>query len=217
MRSLDQLLQQGIRYPGELGKLSEPALEALRVGYWDRARRQGLLPGRRLVDKNPLNMVLLPVIKRMFPQASIVLVVRHPCDTLLSCFLQNFRAPGVAMLCTDLNTLARIYDRVFAYWYQSRALLTPSTHELRYERLVTNFRIEVEKLQAFLGLTHDEATLDPARIARAKGFISTPSYAQVIQPVTDRAVGRWKHYAPHFTNALPLLAPWIGRWGYTAS
>ena len=61
MRSLDALAKQGVRYPGELGKLSEPALEALRAEYWDRARRQGLLPGRQLVDKNPLNMVLLPL------------------------------------------------------------------------------------------------------------------------------------------------------------
>jgi tetratricopeptide (TPR) repeat protein len=215
LRALDELSQQGVRYPVELGKLSDDALATLRAKYWERARRQGFVAGRRLVDKNPLNMVLLPLIQRMFPHASIILVVRHPCDTLLSCFLQNFRAPGVAMLCTDLDTLAKVYDRVFAYWYQARALLSPATYELSYERLVTNFRAEVEQLQAFLGLPHEEAMLDPAQTARAKGFISTPSYAQVIRPVSDRAVGRWKHYAAHFTPVLPQLAPWLERWGYS--
>jgi tetratricopeptide (TPR) repeat protein len=217
MRSLEHVLQQGIRYPDELGKLSEPQVAALRAAYWDRARRQGLLAGRRLVDKNPLNMVLLPLIKRMFPEASIVLAVRHPCDTLLSCFMQNFSAPGVAMLCTDLETLARVYDRVFSHWYRSQELLSPSIHELRYERLATSLREEVERLQAFLGLPQDEAALDPAKVARTKGFISTPSYTQVVRPVTGRSVGRWKHYAAHFTDALPLLQPWIERWGYTES
>jgi hypothetical protein len=37
----------------------------------------------------------------------------------------------------------------------------------------------------------------------------------VLEPVTDRAVGRWKHYEQHFGAALPLLAPWMERWGYT--
>jgi hypothetical protein len=195
--------------------LSESALEALRAQYWDRARRQGWVAGRRLVDKNPLNMVLLPLIRRMFPEADIVLVVRHPCDTLLSCFLQNFHAPGVAMLCADLETLARVYDRVFSHWYAAKALLGTSTYELHYERLVTNLRPEVEQLQAFLGLPSHEAMLDPGQAARARGFISTPSYSQVVQPVTNRAVGRWQHYATHFSRVLPQLTPWLQRWDYT--
>jgi len=56
--------------------------------------------------------------------------------------------------------------------------------------------------------------LAPGAHARAKGFISTPSYSQVIEPVNNRSVGRWKHYERHFSDVLPILMPWLERWGY---
>ena len=69
---------------------------------------------------------------------------------------------------------------------------------------------------AFLGLDWADAQLAPAAHALAKGFISTPSYAQVIEPVNRRAVGRWQHYAPFFSDAMPVLQPYLDRWSYPA-
>ncbi len=216
LRALDEVRDRGAHYPTALGQLSGQALEEIRAHYWERARKRGrLAPGRRLVDKNPLNMLVLPLIRRVFPEARIVLAVRHPCDTLLSCFLQHFRAPGLALACRDLATLAQAYARAFDFWYSQAELLCPASYELRYEDLTANFANEVEKLAAFLQLPWHEAMLAPGEHARAKGFINTPSYAQVIEPVTTRSVGRWKHYERHFAPVLPVLTPWIERWGYT--
>ncbi len=217
-KALEIVAGSGIRYPSELGKLTVHALGDVRARYWDLARNKAaLLPGQRLVDKFPMNMTLLPLIRRVFPNARIILAVRHPCDTLLSCFLQNFRAPELALLCRDLNTLTAAYSRIFGYWYSQWALLRPSSYELRYEQLTVDFESEVRKLCAFLQLPWHEAMLAPGEHARAKGFISTPSYSQVIEPVNSRSVGRWRHYERHFSEVLPILKPWLGRWGYSAT
>ena len=97
-------------------------------------------------------------------------------------------------------------------------MLRPASYELRYEQLTADFPAEVRKLSAFLELPWDEAMLAPWAHARAKGFISTPSYAQVVEPVSNRAVGRWKHYEAHFGGEVrSLLTPWIERWGYSYS
>jgi Sulfotransferase family len=217
-KALETIAAGGIRYPSELGKLSAHALGDVRARYWDLARNKAaLLPGQRLVDKFPMNMTLLPLIRRVFPNARIVLAIRHPCDTLLSCFLQNFRAPELALLCRDLTTLASAYSRIFGYWYAQWPLLRPSSYELRYEQLTADFAAEVRKLAAFLQLPWNEAMLAPAEHALAKGFISTPSYAQVVEPVHSKSVGRWKHYERHFSEVLPILMPWLKRWGYTLS
>ncbi len=214
-KALETVMGGGIRLPAELGKLTAHALGDIRTRYWDLARNKAdLLPGQRLVDKFPMNMTLLPFIRRVFPNARIILAIRHPCDTLLSCFLQNFRAPELALLCRDLTTLADAYTRIFGYWYSQCATLQPFSYELRYEQLTAEFATEVQKLAAFLQLPWHEAMLAPWEHARAKGFISTPSYTQVIEPVNDRSVGRWKHYERHFSEALPILAPWLERWGY---
>jgi tetratricopeptide (TPR) repeat protein len=217
LSALGEITDQGIRYPTELGKLSAQALDGLRAGYWERARKRArLLPGQRLVDKVPLNLVFVPVIRRLFPNAPIVLAIRHPCDVLLSCYLQHFGAPPLALACRDLTTLARVYSRSFGFWYDQWPLLRPSSYELRYEQLTADFPAEVRKLSDFLKLPWDEAMLAPHAHARAKGFISTPSYAQVVEPINRRAVDRWKHYESHFDGEVrSLLAPWIERWGYS--
>ena len=213
--AVTELAARGIRYPAELGLLSAQDLDEIRARYFERARKRSRLqPGQRLVDKNPLNLTLLPMMRRLFPQASIILAIRHPCDTLLSCFLQHFGSPGLAVACRDLTTLARSYSRAYGYWYAQWPLLRPSSYELRYESLTADFAVEVRKLAAFLQLPWHEAMLAPGKHAREKGFISTPSYAQVTEPVSSRSVGRWTHYQGHFAEALAILAPWIERWGY---
>jgi hypothetical protein len=216
-RAVSQVTARGVRYPAELGKLTGEALDEIRASYWQRVRaRAHLEPGRRLVDKNPLNMILLPLIQRLFPNARIILAVRHPCDTVLSCFLQHFRS-DLALLCRDLNALARAYSRAFGFWYAQWPLLRPCSYELQYEHLIADFAAEVVKLNDFLELPWNEAMLAPGQHALAKGFISTPSYAQVIQPINNRSVGRWKHYESHFLEVLPILMPWVERWGYRVS
>jgi tetratricopeptide (TPR) repeat protein len=215
LRAVSEVTDRGLRYPAELGKLTAQALDEIRAHYWERARKQvQLLPGQRLVDKYPLNLILLPLIQRLFPDARIIVAIRHPCDTLLSCFLQHFRSPRLALACRDLSTLARTYSRAFDFWYSQSSLLRPPSYELFYEQLTADFATEVRKLSAFLQLPWNEAMLTPGEHARAKGFINTPSYAQVLAPVNSRSVGRWKHYERHFEEALPDLMPWIERWGY---
>jgi tetratricopeptide (TPR) repeat protein len=215
-RAVARVTGQGIAYPAELGKLSGSELDDIRAEYWDGVRsRVPRAAERRLVDKNPMNLVLLPVIRRLFPAAAFILVIRHPCDTVLSCFLQHFRS-DLALLGRDLTALASAYSRAFGFWYSQGSLLRPDTHELKYEQLTADFATEVDRLCAFLQLPRHEAMLAPAQHARAKGFISTPSYAQVLEPLSPRSVGRWKHYERHFSReALAALAPWIERWGYS--
>lgn len=215
MRACAELSERAVRYPNELGKLDASALDEIRGRYWARVRRAiDLAPAKRLVDKCPMNMTVLPLIRRLFPSARIVLAIRHPCDVLLSCYFQQFRSSDLALACRDLPTLAHTYDSAFAYWYSQWPLLRPSSYELFYERLTADFPAQVRELAEFLQLPWHEAMLAPGERARAKGFISTPSYAQVTEPVNSRSVGRWKRYERYFEPVLPVLTPWIERWGY---
>ena len=215
LEDLDQAA--GGHYPGALAAIGPRELAAIRARYFERVQSKiPLTPGQRLVDKNPLNLLRLPAIRRLFPHSRILLAIRHPCDVLLSCYMQQFTAPEFALLCADLPTLAQGYRRAFDFWYREQAVLAAAVHEVRYETLVGNFAAEVRRIAAFLGLPWDDALLAPGAHARGKAFISTPSYAQVVQPVSTRAVGRWRAYARQFEPVLPMLAPYFERWGYDA-
>jgi tetratricopeptide (TPR) repeat protein len=214
--ALDDMLALDIRYPEELGKLTSGQLAAIRARYFERsASKVKIEPGQRIVDKNPLNMLRLPVIKRLFPNAPIILAVRHPLDVVLSCFMQHFRAPHFVMLCSDLQTLADGYRRSFDFWYQQSAMLSPHVLEVRYESFVADFERGVREIAEFLRLPWHDGMLAPAEHARAKGYISTPSYSQVVQPVNQKAVGRWRAYERHLAPIIPQLQTYLRRWDYS--
>jgi hypothetical protein len=214
-RALDDIVAAGIRYPEQLAQLDRTRLNSIRTNYWERARAKVRLDaGQRLVDKNPLNLLRLPVIRRLFPNARIILAIRHPCDVVLSCFMQHFRAPEFALMCSDLATLAAGYRRSFDFWYEQAGLLQPRVHEVRYESFVAKFPEHVRELADFIEVPWNEAMLEPGKHAAAKGFISTPSYSQVVQPVSAKSVGRWKRYEKHLAPVLAQFQPYLERWAY---
>jgi Flp pilus assembly protein TadD len=203
-------------YPSDLAGLTQHNVDQLRDIYADMVQR--VVPGlgaRRLVDKNPLNMLCLPMIARLFPEARIILCLRHPCDVLLSCFMQPFRSPAFMVLCSSLERLARGYVDAFEHWYRHAEVFAPRVLEWRYESVVTRFDEHVMRLGQFLEVTDASPMARFAEHARSKGFISTPSYAQVTQNIHGKAVNRWHAYREKFEPVLPILRPMMERLGYS--
>ncbi|HEX8225139.1 MAG TPA: sulfotransferase [Allosphingosinicella sp.] len=189
--------------------------ERLRGIYFTEVDR--LVPdsaGRTVIDKLPLNLLALPLIHRLFPDARILFAQRHPCDVVLSCFMQSFEINDAMANFLDLADSARLYDLVLASWERSRELLPLDVHVVRYEALVEDVETEARAALDFLGLPFDPAVLDHRRTARSRGTISTPSYSQVIRPIYREASGRWERYRPQMEPVLPILAPWALRLGY---
>ena len=42
-----------------------------------------------LIDKLPLNILQIPLIQQLYPRARYILALRHPLDTILSCWMQT--------------------------------------------------------------------------------------------------------------------------------
>ena len=214
-RCIERMEKQGFEYPHGLDRLDATAADDLRAVYWTEvAKVIALQPGQQLVDKNPLNMLRLPMILRLFPNAKIILALRHPCDVLLSCYMQNFRSPAFMVLCSSLERLAKSYVNAMRFWIHHQALLSPDTLVLRYEDTVGDFPAQVDRIGAFLGIEDRDFLAQFSQHAARKGYISTPSYSQVVEPVNTRAVGRWQPYAHWLAPALPILQPVADHWGY---
>lgn len=212
----ERMEQVGQHYPADLANLTGTEADQLRAVYFRMAGR--VLPDlgqHRLVDKNPLNMLCLPMIMRLFPHARIILCLRHPCDVLLSCSMQPFRSPAFMVLCSSLQRLAQGYARAFEQWHRDVGIFAPHVLEWRYESVVDRFDEQVARLGEFLEIADASPMARFAEHARRKRFISTPSYAQVTEGVHRKAVGRWQNYREQFEPVLPVLQPWIERLGYT--
>jgi tetratricopeptide (TPR) repeat protein len=205
------------KYPDDLGSLGAGDLQELREVYWTCVKSVlELQPGERLVDKNPLNILRLPIIHRMFPNARIILALRHPGDVLLSNYMQCFYAPTYQILCSSFERLARGYANAMDFWTAHANLFEARILELRYEDLLDNPAAEIDRLVEHLGLSDPAALHGFREHARNKGFIATPSYSQVVEPLTKKAVGRWQRYREQLDPVLPVLKSAMERWGYSA-
>ena len=167
-----------------------------------------------IVDKLPLNMLGLPVIHTLFPDARIIFAQRHPCDAVLSGFMQSFTLNDAMACFLTIEDSADLYDAAMSLFSASRAALPAAVHTLVYEELVADPEAALRPLIDFLGLEWRPELLDHRSTAKARGAIITPSYDQVIQPLSKAPSGRWRRYERQLAPVLPVLLPWAGRLGY---
>jgi Flp pilus assembly protein TadD len=214
----NELAEHGLSLPRDIGRLNQRDCDELRKRY------VGLVAEKiqrkwdaRLVDKNPLNMLWLPLIKRLFPQAKIILALRHPCDVVLSNYMQNYRSSVLASACSTLERTATAYVAAMESWLYHVDVIQPDRLISRYEELVEDPARQAQRIATFLELDDATPMLQFDRHAREKGFIATPSYAQVIQPVNRKGMDRWRRYQREFEPVLPILEPMLKHWGYATT
>jgi tetratricopeptide (TPR) repeat protein len=211
-RAFEQIAQAG---DDAVERLTAEQVGNLRAVYFDEAARHVTLrPGQILVDKIPLGTIYAPLLSKLFPQAKIILAIRHPCDVCLSCFMQNFATVGALNSFFTLETGVATYAKVMQLWIDAAATLPLNYHRIRYEDLVMNFDTEAQRLLDFLGVGWNDNVHDHDRHAMSHGKIATPSYHQVTQPIYQHAAYRWKHYEKQFEPFLPTLQPFIEYFGY---
>ena len=95
----------------------------------------------------------------------------------------------------------------------SRAKLPLRLHEVKYEDVVARFEATLRAVFTFLELEWDEAARDYAQTAKQRA-INTPSLAQVVRPLYGSARGRWRNYSEFLAPHLPVLTPWVKKFGY---
>jgi len=142
-------------------------------------------------DKLPENARRLPLISRLFPNAPIVYVRRHPLDTCISNYFKRF---------TNLSFAFR-QDWLGAYYRDltdsveiARRIIPNPVLDLSYELLVADPEAQTRRLVEFTGLGWDDACLRPEQSDRAT--VMTASRWQVRQPIYTTSTARWRRYEP---------------------
>ena len=198
-----------------IAELDESEIRCAQQRYFEEAARYVDVSAKRhLVDKSPLHLNNVPLIYRLFPKARFILALRHPADVLLSCYTSNFRLNPSMSNFVRLDTAAEFYDLTFRNWDRARTVLPIDVHTIVYEELIDDTEGELRRLANGLDLDWYDSMLDHRKTASERGVIATASYAQVTEPIYRRSVGRWQNYRKHLEPVLPVLAPWIEKFGY---
>ena len=128
--------------------------------------------------------------------------------------MQSFTLNDAMACFLTIEGSAELYDAAMGMFTASRTALPVRVHSLVYEQLVADPEDELHPLIDFLELEWRPELLDHRKTARARGAIITPSYDQVVQPLSKAPSGRWRRYEQQMAPALPLLLPWADRLGY---
>jgi tetratricopeptide (TPR) repeat protein len=170
-------------------KIDANLIAGIAADYLDRltALSGGAL---RVVDKMPANFLYAGLIHAAFPRARMIHMQRHPIDTCLSIYFQNFFSMGP--YANDLDNLAHYYGeyvRILNHW---RSVL-PATAllEVPYEALLEDQEGWTRRMLDFIGLPWDPKCLDFHQTDRV---VITASKWQVRQKINAASAGRWRNY-----------------------
>ena len=166
------------------------------------------------IDKLPLNLIEVPLINQLFPSAKFILALRHPFDTILSCWMQDFEINAAMANMVDLDRIVDLYCIAMETFKICRSEYNLNVHTIRYEDLLEDLKGESSALLTFLDLTWETKMEDYRATALKRGRINTPSYSQVSQPIYKEAKYRWVNYKEYLDKYSDQIEPWIQEFGY---
>lgn len=149
----------------------------------------------KFVDKLPFNFFYLPFIRKAFPKARIICLMRSPLDTCVGNFKQLFSINNPHYNYTQsLEDCAWFYQQ-FEAWVSAWSVQdTQFTHMLHYEKFVANPELHIRQLLEFCDLPWEPACL---HMESNTSPVSTASKMQVREPINQKSVGRWLNFRPY--------------------
>lgn len=155
---------------------------------------------RYFVDKTPINVRMVPFIRRALPKAPILHLVRDPMDVCFSNFKAMFG--DASSYSYDMHALVNHYAgyvRITEHW---RKHWPGAMLDVNYESLVRDPETAMRKILAHCGLEMQAACLRPER---NDSPVATPSSVQVREPIHTRGIGQWKDYAEQLEPLRQML------------
>jgi tetratricopeptide (TPR) repeat protein len=111
-----------------------------------------------VLDRQPMNFLHVPAIRRVFPEAKLLHVERDPVDACFGQLSRLFPEHGMAIASPgELADAYRDYRRMMAAWH---ARFPGALLDVSYESLVAKPEMVLRVVFAFLGLRFDRAVLE---------------------------------------------------------
>lgn len=145
---------------------------------------------KHITDKLPFNMLLIGLIKTVFPKAVIIHCNRDPIDNCLSIYKKNFTTDNYRFA-YNLETLGKFHNLYRSLMQHWERIFPDSVYQVHYEQLVSNPDEEIKKLIKACGLEWQEECL---AFNKNRTIVKTASAAQVIKPIYRSSVKLWKQY-----------------------
>jgi len=194
-------------------------LDALRC-YTDTLYGRMLQTSNRsfFLDKTPANALVLPFLRRLYPDAKYVVLTRNPL-AIFSSYANSF-FNGSWPLAHEFNPILERYVPAIAAFLRER--LVPLL-QVAYEDLVADPESQLERVFAFLGLEHEPEAVDYGSAGPMKKGMGDPiNVDRQSRPVTE-SIDKWASELAHDEQKRALAQQMISHidpvdlaaWGWT--
>ena len=151
-------------------------------------------------DKTLQNFLWIGFIKIFFPNSIIINTEREIKDNAFSIYKNAFnRTLGWTFNETDIINYFKLFKNLMFYW---KSELPSSIYTIKYENLVRNTNVEVNKLIKFCNLEFDENCLN---FYNNKNTVFTTSSFQVRKKISSRSIDIYKNFYPYYSNFFDTL------------
>ena len=171
----------------------------------------------RAAEKTPTNALHFPALRRFFPKAYIISIVRDGRDVVSSLMEMDWRdeRTGERLPVTTCPRMAaNLWAASVANDYEMRG--DERFYSLHYERLVRDPAREIGALFEFLEAPTPNLALFHHQTFDVLEGENEFSAARVAEPIDTSSIGRWRNdlnYAD-IANVEAAADPWLERYGY---
>jgi hypothetical protein len=151
------------------------------------------------LDKTPANALVLPFLKKLYPQAQYIVLTRHPAAIFAS-YVESF-FDGDARAADSFNPILSRYIPALADFLEDPP---QNTIHVPYERLVQEPARILAELSSFLNIPLQEEALNYNRVSVDKGLGDPLGVQQHARPVSDSLL-RWVSFFQSHPIAKEIL------------
>ncbi|MDC3131653.1 sulfotransferase [Pelagibacteraceae bacterium] len=193
--------------------ITQNVKDKIRNSYFKKINSNKTNKKRIIIDKFPLTIIELGFVKCIFPNAKIILALRHPCDVIISCYFSSFKINDAMVNFLNWNNTINFYDEVFNLFEIYKNELNLEYLIVKYEDVICDLKSKAKEISRYLDIKYEDSMEKFYITARNRSKISTPSYSQVINPIYKSSVDRWKNY-PNAEDMKNRLSKWIKKFNY---
>lgn len=201
-REVDHYLfgQSGHHYPHSMLGLSAGQLDQAALVYLNALKRHARNKPF-VIDKLPANFQSIGLIYKLFPNAKVIHIKRHPAAVAFSVF-RNCFAENEPYFCslTQFKQYQQYYLDLMSHWHRA---MPGFILDISYEQLIDDSVGAIQSVLAFCAVDWDTACLSNAHVHTP---ITTLSNIEARSPINNSTQKDWMPYQTHLHAFLPSIS-----------
>ncbi len=189
-----------LNWPMNISSLDQEDINDFRNEYIQVIREINPKIKKIFTDKMPGNFIHIGLIKKIFPESTIINTIRDPLDTCLSIYFLKFSDQHkYSFNLKNLGEYYIYYKNIMNYWEKK---FPNEIYSLSYEKFLNDPKKETKNLYKFCKLNYEE---NNERFDLNKKITRTASSHQVKEKINKKSFKRWKNYKEELKELIKIF------------